>query len=116
MSSGSGRSRRVSFARTGDRIPAEPARRIVIASLAIVVLLAGTLGVTIWRYESALDRYQIGALDARADAEQVKRAIAAFWQEQAGIFNYSLQKGKVVLARIESGRKDFADSLNRLHV
>jgi methyl-accepting chemotaxis protein len=117
MSSGSERSRRGSIARVSDRIPAEPARRIAAASAAIVVLLAGTLGVTIWRYESALDRYQKDALDAREDAEQVKRAIGAFWQEQAGIFSYALNpRTPHVLDRIDTGRRTFADSLNNLHV
>lgn len=117
MSSGSERSRRGSIARMSDRIPAEPARRIVIASLAIVVLLAGTLGVTIWRYESALSRYQKGALEAREDAEQVKRATGAFWQEQAGIFSYAVNTATPhALDRIDTARETFADSLNNLHV
>jgi hypothetical protein len=116
MSSEAERSRRAPILRAGERFPAEPARRIVVASLAIVVLLAGTLAVTIWRYESALDRYQGGALDARADAELVKQAIAAFWQEQASIFNYVQQPTTGALGRLDSARETFVDSLNQLHV
>jgi len=104
------------MARARDRFPAEPARRIVIASLAILLLLAGSLGVTIWRYESALDQYQSGALDARADAGHVEQAIASFWQEQTSIFSYVLQANDQDLVRLDSARKTFVDSLNKLHV
>jgi methyl-accepting chemotaxis protein len=97
-----------------ERFPAEPARRIVVASLAIVVLLAGAVGVTIWRYESALDQYQSNALRARVDDERVKDAIAAFWQEQAAIFSYVSQQSDQVLARLDEARRDFVTSLSRL--
>ncbi len=116
MSSATERRRRMPVARLTDRFPAEPARRIVVASMAIVVLLAGTLGITIWRYESALGQYQGGALDARADAEQVKQAIGAFWQEQAAIFDYVQQQRTEALDRLDHARTSFVDSLNKLHV
>jgi methyl-accepting chemotaxis protein len=97
-------------------LPAEPARRIVVGSLAILLLLAAALGVTIWRYESALDQYQNQALVARADAGLVKQATAAFWQEQASIFDYALQTNDQALVRLNTARKSFVDSLNGLHV
>jgi methyl-accepting chemotaxis protein len=116
MSSGTESGRRVGLARARDRIPAEPARRIVIASLAILFLLAAALGITIWRYESALDQYESRALEARADAGLVKQATGAFWQEQASIFDYALQPNDQALARLNSARQTFVDSLNGLHV
>jgi methyl-accepting chemotaxis protein len=116
MSSGTESRRRLPIARLGDRFPAEPARRIVVASLAIVVLLAGSLGVTIWRYESALDQYHGGALQARDDAQQVQQAIGAFWQEQADIFNYVAQESVLELVRLDTAWKDFVESLNKVHV
>ena len=115
MSSGTESGRRAGLTAVAGRIPREPARRIVIASLAIVLLLATTLGVTIWRYESALDQYQHNALDARDDAEQVQRAIAAFWQEQAAIFSYVTETSDETLARLDRARVEFLASLSSVH-
>jgi len=116
MSSGTESRRRVPGLRMSDRFPAEPARRIVVASLAILLLLAAALGVTIWRYESALDQYQNRALAARDDAERVKDAIGAFWQEQAAIFSYVANPSDEILVRLDSARKDFVASLNAVNV
>ena len=115
MSSGTESGPRAGSTAVAGRIPREPARRIVIASLAIVLLLATTLGVTIWRYESALDQYQHNALDARDDAEQVQRAIAAFWQEQAAIFSYVTETSDETLARLDRARVEFLASLSSVH-
>ena len=115
MSSGTESGPRAGSTAGAGRIPREPARRIVIASLAIVLLLATTLGVTIWRYESALDQYQHNALDARDDAEQVQRAIAAFWQEQAAIFSYVTETSDETLARLDRARVEFLASLSSVH-
>src|SRR5215204_1027077 len=97
-------------------LPAEPARRIVIGSLAILFLLAAAIGVTIWRYESALGKYQNETLSARDDAERVGDAVAAFWREQAFIFSYVLQQSDQVLLQLDEARKDFVQSLNGVHV
>jgi methyl-accepting chemotaxis protein len=103
-------------ARVRDRIPAEPARRIAAASAAIVVLLAGMIGVTLWRYESAIDRYQHKALEARSDAEAVEEATAAFWKEQTAIFSYTTQQSQSELTDLESARQRFVSILNELHI
>src|SRR6266511_206879 len=116
MSSRIGTERPSAIGRARDRVPAEPARRIAAASLVIVVLLAGMLGVTLWRYESAIGRYQGDALEARLDAEDVKQASAAFWQEQSAIFRYVQQQSPAVLGQLESARRNFADNLSRLHI
>jgi methyl-accepting chemotaxis protein len=99
----------------GDRFPSEPARRIVVGSLVIFLLLAAAIGITIWRYESALDQYQTGALDARNDAQRVERAISAFWQEQAAIFRYVAQQSDEVLVQLDRARGDFVRDLSLVH-
>jgi methyl-accepting chemotaxis protein len=116
MSSGTQSRRRVGLVGVGQRYPTEPARRIVVASLAIVLLLAAALGITVWRYESALDQYQNQALEARADAERVKEAIGAFWQEQAAIFSYVLQSSDQALVLLDSARAQFVSTLEEVHV
>src|SRR5262245_20195920 len=102
--------RRLPVLRRGDRYPNRPALRIVLGSLAILLLLAAAIGVTIWRYESALDKYQ-EALSAREDARQVENAIAAFWQEQAAIFSYVLQQKKQTLEQLDTARVAFVSNL-----
>jgi methyl-accepting chemotaxis protein len=99
----------------GDRFPSEPARRILIGSLVIFLLLAAPIGVTIWRYESALGKYQNEALSARNDADRVDRAIAAFWQEQAAIFNYVAQQSDQALVQLDGARLDFVRNLSLVH-
>ncbi len=103
-------------ARMRHRIPVEPARRIAAASAAIVLLLAGAIGVTLWRYESAIDKYQHDALEARSDAEAVEQATAAFWREQAAIFSYTTQQSEDELTSLESARQEFGSILNGLHI
>jgi methyl-accepting chemotaxis protein len=92
------------------RIPLEPARRIATASAAIVILLAGSIGVTLWRYESAISRYQ-AARDTRSDAQNVQRAVSAFWTEQAAIFAYSTQQNSAELQELAQAREQFTDLL-----
>ena len=85
------------------------------ASALIFILIAGAIGVTLWRYESALDRYQHDALAARSNAETVEKAMSAFWQEQTAIFSYVTQQSWVPLANIELARTTFVSLLKTLH-
>ncbi len=85
------------------------------ASALIVILIAGAIGVTLWRYESALDRYQHDALAARSNAETIEKAMSAFWQEQTAIFSYVTQQSWVSLANIELARTTFVSLLKTLH-
>jgi methyl-accepting chemotaxis protein len=98
-----------------DRFPAEPARRILAASAVIVVLLAGMIGVTLWRYEAAISAYQHDALVASADARSVQQATAAFWEEQAAIFGYATQQNPGDLQQLASAHNDYTTILNGLH-
>src|SRR6266545_6334135 len=93
-------------ARILERIPVEPARRIATASAAIVILLAGAIGVTLWRYEAAIDRYQ-HARGSQSDAQSVQQAASAFWNEQAAIFAYSTQQNVSELQRLSEARQQF---------
>jgi methyl-accepting chemotaxis protein len=97
-----------------NRIPAEPARRIAVASAVIVVLLAGAIGVTLWRYESAIDRYTGAVVSARLDAQNVAKATAAFWTEQAAIFGFTTQQSQSDLVQLDKSRIDFVNHLNQL--
>ena len=100
--------------RIRGRLPSDPASRIAAASALIVILIAGAIGVTLWRYESALNRYQHDALAARSNAQTVEKAMSAFWQEQTAIFSYVAQQSKVSLANVELARTTFVSLLKTL--
>ena len=101
--------------RVRDRLPSEATRRIAAASALIVILIAGAIGVTLWRYESALDRYQHDALAARSNAETIEKAMSAFWQEQTAIYSYVAQQSNVSLANLDLARTRFVSLLKTLH-
>ena len=102
-------------ARILEHIPVEPARRIATASAAIVILLAGAIGITLWRYESAIDRYQ-HARNVQDDARNVENALGAFWREQAAIFAYTTQQSTSELQNLDSARREFTDTMRALTV
>jgi methyl-accepting chemotaxis protein len=101
-------------ARIRGPLSSDPASRIAAASALIVILIAGAIGVTLWRYESALNRYQHDALAARSNAQTVEKAMSAFWQEQTAIFSYVAQQSKVSLANVELARTTFVSLLKTL--
>jgi methyl-accepting chemotaxis protein len=66
-----------------------PARRIVVASTAIVVLFAAALSVTLWRYEVALSETQ-SAIAARQQSAQATKAAEYFWRVREAMNEYLL--------------------------
>ncbi len=102
-------------ARILERIPVEPARRIATASAAIVILLAGAIGVTLWRYEAAVDSYG-HARDVQDDARNVERAVGAFWHEQGAIFAYTTQQSNDELRELAVAHAQFTRTLQMLDV
>jgi methyl-accepting chemotaxis protein len=96
--------------RIRDRITAEPKGRIAAASAAIVVLLAGSIGVTLWRYETAISAYQ-NARAARTSLLRVEKAGEAFFREQAAIYSYSTQPSPSDLRALQAARGDFTREL-----
>ena len=68
-----------------------PARRILVATLAVVPLLAIAVGISIWRYEHAIARKD-AALAARAQATQAAQSESEFWQEREAMDEYLLTR------------------------
>jgi methyl-accepting chemotaxis protein len=96
-----------------DRLPEEPKGRIAAASAAIVILLAGSIGVTLWRYETAIDAYQ-NARDARTSLLSVEKAGEAFFREQSAIFSYTTQPSAADLLKLHAARAEFTRELAQL--
>jgi methyl-accepting chemotaxis protein len=57
------------------------ARRVTAVSVAVVAVIAASVGVTIWRYEAALSRSAV-AVDAYHDKALTEVLIGRFWRER----------------------------------
>jgi methyl-accepting chemotaxis protein len=76
-----------------------PARRIVIASVVILVLLGAAVTVSIWRYQHAVG-LKDAALTARSESLQGELAGTAFWRERESANEYLLVGTTDVLSEI----------------
>jgi methyl-accepting chemotaxis protein len=74
-------------ARGGLQRLARPTHRILVASGAILLVLAVAGGVMIWRYGAALHQKDIAA-DARGDKAQAEQANTIFWRERESMNEY----------------------------
>jgi Methyl-accepting chemotaxis protein (MCP) signalling domain len=90
-----------------------PARRILIATVAAVPLLAIALGIAIWRYEHAIARKDT-ALTARAEATQVSQGQTEFWHEREAMNEYLLTARAPVLVEIAGQKAEFDASVRGL--
>jgi hypothetical protein len=57
------------------------ARRVTAVSVAVVAVIAASVGITIWRYEAALSRSAV-AVDAYHDKALTEELIGLFWRER----------------------------------
>jgi methyl-accepting chemotaxis protein len=83
-----------------------PARRIVIASVAILVLIAAAVTVSIWRYQHAIAQKD-RALVVRAERLQAASAIIAFWREREGATEYLVNRSSASLRDVMVQRAEF---------
>ena len=84
-----------------------PGGRIALASVVILLLCAGAVGATIWRYELALGE-SAHALEARAEAFRAEQANSALWREREAMNEYVVTKEADTLAEISARRAEFA--------
>ena len=98
------------------RSPLEgPARRLALLTGLIILLFAIALGVTIWRYETAVNRYSKAA-EEHDRAVQAERVLTAFWLEQTKMAHYAITPDPEHLNAIDEARAEFtshAASLTR---
>jgi hypothetical protein len=83
------------------------ARRVAALSVAVVVVIAASVGVTIWRYESALSRSAV-ELDAHIDATRMEALVAIFWHEREAMREDLLTPSPDVLLEIRAAEGQFA--------
>jgi methyl-accepting chemotaxis protein len=91
------------------------ARRVTAVSLAVVAVIAASVGVTIWRYEAALSRSSV-AVSAYHDKSLTETLVGLFWRERQAMYAYLLRPSAVLLAEIHTSAAQFsatAASLSR---
>jgi hypothetical protein len=87
-----------------------PARRVAYATGVIVALFAIAVGVTVWRYETAMNDYA-RSITLHDHALQAAGATASFWQAETEIGHYAADPNAESLATIRQVRDDLTSSL-----
>jgi methyl-accepting chemotaxis protein len=81
-------------------------RRVALVSLAVVAVIAVAVGVTIWRYEAALDRASV-ALNDRKNARLAAVLTTTFWEERNALDTYLARPSPVTSAATIKYRDQF---------
>jgi methyl-accepting chemotaxis protein len=74
--------------------------------VAILALIAAAVGVTIWRYNHAIDTSQ-DALTARSEQFRAERAARSFWREREVMNEYLLSHEPALLKELDQQRASF---------
>jgi hypothetical protein len=86
---------------------ASPVRRIALASLVIVVLLAAAVGLTISRYDHALGE-SASARHSASGEYRTQTAETTFWHEREAMNEYLMLRSPALLSEVEEQRVEFA--------
>jgi methyl-accepting chemotaxis protein len=92
-----------------------PSRRVAVVSVVAVVVIAAAIGITIWRYQSALSR-SAAAINAHGDATLTQTLAAAFWHEREATHEYLSTPSATLLQEVNSQRQQFANTAALLAV
>jgi methyl-accepting chemotaxis protein len=79
---------------------------VVAVSAAVVVLIAGAVGVAIWRYEQASTLAGVSA-DAFRGSDQTARLTTSFWHEREAMNEYLAAPAPKVLAEVNAQENQF---------
>jgi methyl-accepting chemotaxis protein len=82
-------------------------------SVAVVAVITASVGVTIWRYESALSRSAM-AVNAHENAVRTSTLVADFWQEREAMRQDLLTPSPVALGEIRTTEEQFAAAVAAL--
>src|SRR5712691_3866232 len=82
-------------------------RRVAVMSMAAIAVIAASVGVTIWRYQTALSRSAV-AISAHADQVLTNALVGEFWHERESIREYLLIPKPAFLAETRLLRAQFA--------
>ena len=79
---------------------------ITVASLLVVVLIAITSGLTVWRYTDSVVQSR-AALEARTDARTTALLTATFWHGRKAVNQYVFEPSPALLRQIRSQEAEF---------
>jgi methyl-accepting chemotaxis protein len=85
---------------------AKSTRRVAALSVAVVIVIAAAVGVTIWRYQAAQSEWDT-AVDVSADANSTTALVASFWHEREAMNEYLLVPSPSLLAEVRKSQLDF---------
>ncbi|HEY3981827.1 MAG TPA: methyl-accepting chemotaxis protein [Streptosporangiaceae bacterium] len=83
------------------------ARRVTAVSVAVVAVIAASVGVTIWRYEAALSRSAV-AVDAYHDKALTETLIGLFWRQRETMREVLLAPSPAAQVELGTLRSQFA--------
>jgi methyl-accepting chemotaxis protein len=81
-------------------------RRVALVSVAVIIMIAAAVGVTIWRYEAARSASH-SALHTSIDANRTTELVAAFWHERGSMSEYLLAASPEELAETGVALREF---------
>ena len=91
------------------------ARRVMAVSVAVVAVIATTVGVTIWRYEATIASSNV-AVDAHGDAVLTTRLVATFWHQREAMHEYFFTPSAAISREISNQADQFAATAAALGV
>src|ERR1700722_13173866 len=83
------------------------ARRVTVVSVAVVAVIAASVGVTIWRYETALSASAV-AVDAYHDKALNEELVGLFWHEREAMRELLLAGSPAVSLELRTVSDQFA--------
>ena len=83
------------------------ARRVTVVSVAVVAVIAASVGVTIWRYETALSASAV-AVDAYHDKALTEELVGLFWHEREAMREMLLTRSPAVSLELRAVSDQFA--------
>jgi methyl-accepting chemotaxis protein len=90
-----------------------PTRKIVAASIATLLVLAGSTAVGVWRYNAALDA-KGQALRAQEDELGAQQAVSVLWRERESMNEYLLAPSAEIASEVAAEHKELDAVLDRL--
>ena len=93
-------------ARMGIGLANRPSRRVLVASVVIISLLATATAVSIWRYQHAIGQKD-HALTVQAEKLRAEIAGTAFWREREAANEYLLRRSSAIFGEVGAQRTVF---------
>jgi len=98
-----------------NRLLRGPSAQVATVACLVLVVLAASIAVTLWRYQVAVDKKD-EANRERTNALKVQATASVFWHEAEAIRDYMLKKTPEVLDEIDQQRIAFTSAITSITV